>query len=95
MSPLLELKLYLSLEEMDVSVNDFKLLKMECLRYFNQFVDQALIENTIVAKLNQNQKARYGFYFYMLEMITGVTDLTDISDMISDTEFNSQFSQLM
>lgn len=76
---------------MDVNVNDFKLLKMECLRYFNQFVDQALIDNTIVAKLNQNQKARYGFYFYMLEMITGVTDLTDISDMISDTEFNSQF----
>lgn len=76
---------------MEVNINDFKLLTMECLRYFDQFVDQAQIENTKVSKLSQNQKARYGFYFYMLEMVTGEADLVDIESMISDTEFNSCF----
>lgn len=51
---------------MEVNINDFKLLTMECLRYFDQFVDQAQIDNTKVLMLSQNQKARYGFYFYML-----------------------------
>lgn len=78
---------------MEVNINDFKLLTMECLRYFDQFVDQAQIDNTKVLKLNQNQKARYGFYFYILEMVTGVADLVDIEGMISDTEFNSLFCE--
>lgn len=76
---------------MEVNINDFKLLTMECLRYFDQFVDQAQIDNTKVSMLSKNQKARYGFYFYMLEMVTGVSDLVDIEAMISDTEFNSHF----
>lgn len=76
---------------MEVNINDFKLLTLECLRYFDQFVDQAQIDNTKVSMLGQNQKARYGFYFYMLEMVTGVADLVDIEGMISDTEFNSHF----
>lgn len=66
---------------------------MECLRYFDQFVDQAQIDNTKVSMFNKNQKARYGFYFYMLEMVTGVSDLVDIEGMISDTEFNSHFCE--
>lgn len=78
---------------MEVNINDFKLLTMECLRYFDQFVDQAQIDNTKLSKLSQNQKARYGFYFYMLEMVTGVSDLVDIEGMISDTEFNSHFCE--
>lgn len=78
---------------MEVNINDFKLLTMECLRYFDQFVDQAQIDNTKVSMLSQNQKARYGFYFYMLEMVTGVADLVDIEGMISDTEFNSHFCE--
>ena len=78
---------------MEVNINDFKLLTMECLRYFDQFVDQAQIDNTKVLMLSQNQKARYGFYFYMLEMVTGVADLVDIEGMISDTEFNSHFCE--
>lgn len=78
---------------MEVNINDFKLLTMECLRYFDQFVDQAQIDNTKLSKLSQNQRARYGFYFYMLEMVTGVSDLVDIEGMISDTEFNSHFCE--
>lgn len=78
---------------MEVNINDFKLLTMECLRYFDQFVDQAQIDNTKVSMFNKNQKARYGFYFYMLEMVTGVSDLVDIEGMISDTEFNSHFCE--
>lgn len=78
---------------MEVNINDFKLLTMECLRYFDQFVDQAQIDNTKLSKLSQNQKARYGFYFYMLEMVTGVSDLVDIEGMISDTKFNSHFCE--
>ena len=82
---------------MDLNINDFKLLGIECLRYFMQFVDQAQIEESKISKLTQNQKARFGFYFYMLEMVTGVSDLPDIADMISDTDFNyhSKVSQVM
>lgn len=76
---------------MDLNIYDFKLLGIESLRYFNQFIDQAQIEESKISILTQNQKARFGFYFYMLEMVTGVSDLPDIADMISDTDFNYHF----
>lgn len=76
---------------MEININDFKLLGLKCINYFNQFVEQTQITESAVSGLSQTQRARYGFYFYMLEMVTGVSDLSDVADMISDTEFNTHF----
>lgn len=76
---------------MDVNINDFKLLNLKTKNYFELFVESESIEDSIVSSLSDTEKSRFGFYFYILEMTTGVSDLSDIADLITDTEFNSIF----
>ena len=78
---------------MELNINDFKLLRMKCLDYYDLYISQAndSVAVSTTSTLTRNQKARYGFYFYILEMITGVSDLTDIAEMITDTDFNGSF----
>lgn len=76
---------------MDVNINDFKLLNLQSKHYFELFVQAESIDSSILSRLTEVNKYRFGFYFYILEMITDVSDPSDIAEMINDTEFNSTF----
>ena len=71
-----------------VDRNDFKLLKQRCLRHFE------LAKNYLGDKkldLDDNQKARYGFYFFIIQNLTNLVDYDKMVEAITDTEFNSTF----
>lgn len=69
----------------------YKLLEKKCISYFSMFVKIEKVSSTIVNSLTELDKARFGFYFYALEEITGVSDFSDIVNMITDTDFNKKF----
>ena len=68
--------------------NDFKLLKQRCLRHF-ELAKKSLGINSL--NLNENQKARYGFCFFVIQNLTNIVDYDKIIETITDTEFNSTF----
>lgn len=76
---------------MEANINDYKLLNIRCLRCFDYFVRAEGIDASIVSKLDNIQKARYGFYFFILEMNTDLSDYSDLADLITDSEFNGIF----
>lgn len=41
--------------------------------------------------LDDNQKARYGFYFFIIQNLTNLVDYDKMVEAITDTEFNSTF----
>lgn len=51
--------------------NDFKLLKQRCLRHFELAKDSL---NAEMEKINDLQKARYGFYFFVIQNLTSIVD---------------------
>ena len=68
--------------------NDFKLLKQRCLRHFELAKDSLDAETK---KLDDDQKARYGFYFFVIQNLTNIVDYDKIIESITDTDFNSTF----
>ena len=68
------------------NINDFKLLNLKCDRYFD-FFSKSL---TNVPKLSDEDKTRFGFYFFIIEHICKI-DISEIPDAINDTNFNSRF----
>ena len=68
--------------------NDFKLLKQRCLRHF-ELARECLEAET--KKLDNDQKARYGFYFFVIQNLTNIVDYDKIIESITDTDFNSTF----
>lgn len=68
--------------------NDFKLLKQRCLRHFELAKDSLDVGTK---KLDDNQKARYGFYFFVIQNLTNIVDYDRIIESITDTDFNSTF----
>lgn len=68
------------------NINDFKLLNIKCRAYF-ELLERSL-DKTIKLRVPTN-KERFGFYIFMLETICNVKDIADITDLITDTEFNS------
>ena len=76
---------------MEANINDFKLLNIKCQKSFDNFVKAERIDRSIVSHLDLTQKARYGFYFFILEMNTGNSDYSELAEMITDTEFNGTF----
>lgn len=75
-----------------VDRNDFKLLKQRCLRHF-ELAKDSLGDKKL--DLDDNQKARYGFYFFFIQNLTNLVDYDKMVEAITDTEFNSTFSMLM
>ena len=68
--------------------NDFKILKQRCLRHFElakEYLDSDAIN------LNDVQKERYGFYFFVIQNLTSIVDYDKIVECITDTEFCSTF----
>ena len=68
--------------------NDFKLLKQRCLRHF-ELAKECLEAET--KKFDDDQKARYGFYFFVIQNLTNIVDYDKIIESITDTDFNSTF----
>lgn len=68
------------------SKNDFKLVKIKSKNYA-KFLN--LDEN-----VDENMRARFGFYFLALECITNITDTSTLDDMIIDNEYCSQVKHL-
>lgn len=66
--------------------NDFKLLKQRCLRHF-ELAKDSLGDKKL--DLDDNQKARYGFYFFIIQNLTNLVDYDKMVEAITDTEFNS------
>lgn len=76
---------------MEANINDFKLLKIRCQKCFDNFVKVERINEAVVSRLDNIEKARYGFYFFILEMHTDISDYSDLAELITDTNFNSTF----
>lgn len=68
--------------------NDFKLLKQRCLRHF-ELAKGYLGDKKL--DLDDNQKARYGFYFFVIQNLTSEVDYDKIVESITDQDFNSTF----
>lgn len=68
--------------------NDFKLLRQRCIRHFELAKDCLNAEEKT---LTDDQKARYGFYFFVIQNLTNIEDYDEIAESITDTEFNSSF----
>lgn len=71
--------------------NDFKLLEKKCIRCFELAKQTLNINNNVDNKLSDVDKARYGFYYYMIEQLTSISDYSEITNAIVDTDFNSKF----
>jgi len=66
------------------NINDFKLLNAKCRKYF----DLLKITNDTIDVDSETKKARFGFYFFVLEELTQIKDISDLVGLITDQEFN-------
>lgn len=64
------------------------MLKQRCLRHF-ELAKGYLGDKKL--DLDDNQKARYGFYFFIIQNLTNLVDYDKMVKAITDTEFNSTF----
>ncbi len=73
------------------NLNDFKILKIKCIKCFNlakNVLDQI---GNITYNLYENYRERYGFYYFILQNFTSLTEYTEMTDCICDTDFNNKF----
>lgn len=68
------------------TLNDYKLLEQKCIRIF----DMLNIEELKTRCFTQKDKARFGFYYYVIQNFTSFSELDDITDCICDTDFNTR-----
>ena len=68
------------------NINDFKVVRAKSLKMF----DYLNAENHIKIDVDENTKARLGFYHLVLEAITQKTDFKDVSEDIIDGEYNEK-----
>ena len=66
------------------TLNDYKLLEQKCVRIF----DMLNIEELKTRSFSIKDKARFGFYYYVIQNFTSFSELDDITDCICDTDFN-------
>ena len=76
-------------------INDYKLVKNKCIKHFNLakkfIISKQAEKSTFPSNLTDIQKERYGFYFFILQLLTELSDYDDITEIITDQEFNSTF----
>ena len=68
------------------TLNDYKLLELKCIQVFDMLNIEEKKTNTFTAK----EKARFGFYYYVIQNFTSFSELDDITECISDTDFNTR-----
>jgi hypothetical protein len=68
-----------------MSRNDYLILDKKCLKYYSYLRQSYSFDDQ---HLSDSQKARLGFYVYILEHYTREKDVSVLVSMISDTDFN-------
>lgn len=71
-----------------MSINDFKIVNQKSKKYFDLLINE--IKPKVVIKKEKDQE-RFGFYFFVLENLTGIKDLSDLLDIMTDADFHSRF----
>lgn len=71
--------------------NDFKLLQAKCIQIYENVLATLKIQKDSLNNLTDIEKARYGFYYLILQTLTDDNEIGEFTDMICDTEFNSRF----
>lgn len=69
------------------SLNQFKLVNQKSESYF-KLLESELKKDIPVSK--NSDKARFGFYLFILECVTGLKDIKDLIEAITDTDFNKK-----
>ena len=67
----------------------FNILQKQCEESFAKFSHEVSIEQDI-SQLNEAEQRRIGFYYFILEKITGVTDYKVIDKMLVDRNYNGE-----
>jgi len=67
------------------SLNQFKIVKQKSEKYF-ELLQTEIGQNVNLAK--DSDKARFGFYVYILECFSNIKEVEQLIPMITDTEFN-------
>lgn len=68
------------------TLNDYKLLEQKSIHVF----DMLNIEEKKTHTFTTKEKARFGFYYYVIQNFTSFSELDDITECISDTDFNTR-----
>lgn len=68
------------------TLNDYKLLEQKCICIF----DMLNIEEKNTRNFSFKDKARFGFYYYVIQNFTSISELDDITNCICDTDFNTR-----
>lgn len=68
------------------TLNDYKLLERKCIHIFDMLNIEEIKKHSFTTK----EKARFGFYYYVIQNFTSFSELDDITDCICDTDFNSR-----
>lgn len=71
--------------------NDFKLLHAKCIQVYENVLATLKNQKDSLNNLTDIEKARYGFYYLILQTLTDDNEIGEFTDMICDTEFNSRF----
>lgn len=71
--------------------NDFKLLHAKCIQIYNNVLSTLKVDKQSLFSIEDIEKARYGFYYLILQTITDGNEIGEFTDMICDTDFNSRF----
>lgn len=72
------------------SKNDYNYLHTKCLSYFNIANKELDIKKKVTDEV---QKARMGFYFLILENVTGNSDFNELLSKITDSDFNGYMGE--
>jgi hypothetical protein len=71
------------------TINDYKLLEFKCINLFDALNKDSFTVD-YYKNLNDKGKARFGFYYFVIQMVTNYMELDDITDCICDTDFHAK-----
>jgi len=70
------------------TINDFKLLYSSSLKYFELAAETQGFDESRIDSLSSLEKARFGFYYFILNKLTSLDDFDDMTSCICDQHFN-------
>ena len=71
------------------TINDYKLLEFKCINMFDALNKDSFTVD-YYKNLDDKGKARFGFYYFVIQMVTNYMELDDITDCICDTDFHAK-----
>lgn len=71
--------------------NDFKLLNAQCIQIYSNVLSTLGLDKPSLGCLTDIEKARFGFYYLILQTITDANEIDEFTEMICDTDFNTRF----